>query len=1080
MGGSKLIGMLVRTTSVGAMAMCMATPAWAQVVGGGNDANAPATNAQPGSEGAPRIAQDGSTTTSATDPVEDDIVVTGIRASLNRAIDIKRNSAGIVDAISAEDIGKFPDTNLAESLQRVTGVSINRVNGEGSEVTVRGFGGGNNLVTFNGRQLPAVNVVGAGGDQSVDFAVASGRSFDFGNLASEGVSTLEVYKTGRAAIPTGGIGATINIITRKPLEARDEGLSGSIGVKAVYDRSIENDEDGLNKITPEASGFVSWKNPSETFGAAVFGSYQKRNSTAASATSNAWNIRTIEAARAENIIGPRTVVSGNPPAGSLVAIPNDARYHFSEAQRERINASGVLQFRPVESFTLSADMLYAQNKQNEARQDQTNWLNRPFDAVTFDGNTISTATVISQAIPTTKDTGYEQQFRATKDTLYEYGLNAAWDLSDRFKVVADAQHSKGKSRPDSANGASSTLFSMGAGVVSSQSIDWTTGFPKINETINDNVVTGTRAPGGFNGNRNGVLDVGDLGTQVARTNAATQTQRINQAQLGFGWDLGEGSKFEFGGSYIDSKMRSTRVQQEQVLGDWGISQPGEVEQRAGDLINTFCLVCKFDRYEPGVSGPGLTAFRGNAVDLFNVFSPVYQALADSGALGPNRALRVTGRDDNTVREKVAAAYGQLTWKGQLAERPASLVLGARYERTKVRSVSQLAIPTAIIWTSDNDFTRAVSATLTPVSANGKYNNLLPSVDFQIEPFENVVTRASFSRTIARPGYGDLFVAQTAGAGSRATTYGGQPNGSQGNPDLEPLISDNFDVSAEWYFKPSSFISAGFFEKRVRNFVGTGITTGNLFGLRDATAATGNSRSAIARAALTRLALDQTDVNLFSYTARLVQNNLNVAQTDADIRANSTGTSVNFNYFNQLSDSVDITPDANDPLTTFSITTPVNNREAKIYGGEFAGQVFIAETGFGVAASYTLVRGNVGIDVNAPPTVDQFALLGLSDTAAASLIYDKNGISARVTYNWRDSFLAETGRGGAADRNPVIFKPYGTLDLNVSWTMNDAIALSFEGINLTSTSVRSYGRSENQTFFAQENKPRFLLGARYRF
>jgi TonB-dependent receptor len=88
----------------------------------------------------------------------DEVVVTGIRGSLERAMDIKRDSAGVVDAISAEDMGKFPDTNLAESLQRTTGVSINRVNGEGSEVTVRGFGGGFNLVTFNGRQMPSANV----------------------------------------------------------------------------------------------------------------------------------------------------------------------------------------------------------------------------------------------------------------------------------------------------------------------------------------------------------------------------------------------------------------------------------------------------------------------------------------------------------------------------------------------------------------------------------------------------------------------------------------------------------------------------------------------------------------------------------------------------------------------------------------------------------------------------------------------------------------------------------------------------------------------------------------------------------
>ena len=88
----------------------------------------------------------------------EEVVVTGIRGSLERAMDTKRDASGVVDAISAEDMGKFPDTNLAESLQRITGVSINRVNGEGSEVTVRGFGGNYNLVTLNGRQLPAANV----------------------------------------------------------------------------------------------------------------------------------------------------------------------------------------------------------------------------------------------------------------------------------------------------------------------------------------------------------------------------------------------------------------------------------------------------------------------------------------------------------------------------------------------------------------------------------------------------------------------------------------------------------------------------------------------------------------------------------------------------------------------------------------------------------------------------------------------------------------------------------------------------------------------------------------------------------
>src|SRR5690606_10904521 len=110
---------------------------------------------------------------------ENTIIVTGVRASLNRSIDLKRNSSGVVDGISAEDIGKFPDTNLAESLQRIPGVSIDRVNGEGSKVTVRGFGPGYTLVTLNGRALPTARIASIGQDQTGDFVSGTPRSFEF-------------------------------------------------------------------------------------------------------------------------------------------------------------------------------------------------------------------------------------------------------------------------------------------------------------------------------------------------------------------------------------------------------------------------------------------------------------------------------------------------------------------------------------------------------------------------------------------------------------------------------------------------------------------------------------------------------------------------------------------------------------------------------------------------------------------------------------------------------------------------------------------------------------------------------------
>ena len=165
--------------------------------------------------------------------IEEVIVEGGIRASLKKSMDIKRDTAGVADAISAEDMGKFPDTNLAEALQRVTGVSINRERGEGSKVTVRGFGPEYNMVTLNGRQMPTHS--------------GTSRAYDFADIASEGISAVVVNKTGDATAPSGGIGSTINILTTKPLEA---GTVRSIGVKAVIDTSVETGDE----ISPEIAG----------------------------------------------------------------------------------------------------------------------------------------------------------------------------------------------------------------------------------------------------------------------------------------------------------------------------------------------------------------------------------------------------------------------------------------------------------------------------------------------------------------------------------------------------------------------------------------------------------------------------------------------------------------------------------------------------------------------------------------------------------------------------------------------------------------------------------------------------------
>ncbi|MDB5703644.1 MAG: TonB-dependent receptor [Sphingomonas bacterium] len=1000
----------------------------------------------------------------------DDIVVTGIRASLERSIAIKRDSAGVVDAISAEDIGKFPDTNLAESLQRITGVSINRTNGEGALVTVRGFGPNYNLVTLNGRTLATSIVSVVGGDENADGAQGTSRSFDFSNLASEGVKTLEVYKTGRAAIPSGGIGATINVVSRHPLDGAS-GLSGSIGAKAVYDTSVNGCLDCGSKVTPEVSGVLSYSDPSDTFGISLFGSYQKRNYTSISATSNDWNIIPYSTflsggfARSGGVCPtstptPTCTVVNNAPSNpnTLVAIPNDSRYHYAEGTRQRFNGQAVVQFRPTDSLTLTADALYAQNKQREVRSDLSNWFSRPFDVVTFNGNpTVATATYLHETINGQKDEGFEAQYRAQKSTLQDYGLNAKWDITDTFALNLDGHISKSQSRPDNPNGKSSTLVGMGANVVAAHSVDYTGGIPRQVVTI------------GSAGN--GQLDINDVGSQVGRTFASTQDQTVKEGRADFGWDLGGGSRIDFGGNYRTSDMHQTFLATQQTLGDWGITHPGDVQQLAPGALQAFCLECKFSQYNPGGDPASQLAFRGNAANLYSILSPYYASAGN--------AVGVTANQDNRVKETIWAAYGQVTWKGDLGHMPASMVAGVRYENTKSTSTSLVAVPAAINWVSDNDFTVVISNQNSFLTDQGSYNNLLPSFDFRLEPAKNLVARFSFSRTIARPNYNDLFTATTVGGPPRPINNGGVPSGATGNARLAPLTSDNFDVSLEYYFKPDSYVSVGLFDKRVHNFIGRGQFTTDLFGLRDPSSGAAGTRSGAARTALQGLGADISDVNLFAMTA-LIQATGSVAAATSQFSAhfNPATHTLDDAYVQTINNTLDVNANSTDPLYQFQVTRPINNKDAKIWGVEIAGQYFLGNTGIGVSAAYTMVRGDVGFNIGASPSEDQFALLGLSDTFNATLIYDKNGLSARLAYNWRDKFLSGINRQGS--RNPEFTAPFGQLDMNISYDVTKNISVTLEGINLLEESVRTYARDKTELWYAQELDRRFMLGARFKF
>ena len=396
------------------------------------------------------------------------------------------------------------------------------------------------------------------------------------------------------------------------------------------------------------------------------------------------------------------------------------------------------------------------------------------------------------------------------------------------------------------------------------------------------------------------------------------------------------------------------------------------------------------------------------------------------------------------------------------------------------SANNLLVPTALLWQDDNDFqvVRPDVGNETLIKGDGRYHNMLPNLDFDIALTDSLKGRFSYSKTIARPSYFNLSAGQIPGTPGGSSLVGGfDPPGAQNNPGLLPLESDNFDLSLEYYFSDKGYVSVGAFQKNVENFIGNSVENINLYGIRNQT---GGPRAQQARDYLTDPAhpFPVDDSALFTAIAML-ENPGTFTDEDGVVWE---GGLENYNGSNAqhvaFATQYDILPNAEDPLYTFAVATPVNNKEAKIHGFELAGQYFFGDSGFGVLANYTIVRGDIGYDVTSDPNENQFALLGLSDSANAVLMFEKFGLSARLAYNWRDEYLQNLNVGQW--RNPIFVEAFDQIDLNVGYDITDHFAVSFEAVNLTGEDVRWHGRSDKQMWRLEDLGPRYALGARYKF
>ncbi|MEH6637072.1 MAG: TonB-dependent receptor [Halioglobus sp.] len=981
----------------------------------------------------PAMAQTGGPVVNDSGPLLEEVIVTGIRSSLKAAADLKRDSAGVVDAITAEDMGKFPDTNLAESLQRITGVSIDRVNGEGSKVTVRGFGPDFNAVTLNGRMMPSANLE--------DTSASASRSFDFAQLSSDAVSAVEVYKTGKARLASGGLGSTINIQTLRPLDK--PGLTASLSGGALHDTTNDNGDD----VTPEVSGIYSNSFFDDTVGIAINGSYQERDSGIRTGeTSSGWNTFISDGTEYQDFINP-------PKAGDVVGIPQNFVYTLQDVEQKRTNYQLTLQWEPIENLRATLDYTYSEFEIEQHRQELSAWFGGggaaggEFTVANGVGGVV--APVVFNAVEG-PDSAMAVGDWGRKTENDSTGFNLEWSPTDNLTLALDYHDSTAEAKPKDDRGSNNTVTAASFDRVLT-TMRYNTDMAKmVIGTANGLPPTPDQIIGSGNSFRNSYMK-----TDVEQTRL-DGTFHFDEAFAGL-------ESIDFGLNHADVDNRSAFAAMqggnwgsfgytgESSGGDWNAAAgdgdgnfdnaafsrgnlPGQFDDLGGANVNSWYYDVNYKQFTSDVR-----AFYDNNPQLAG--GQPLNAWADcrDGKLcAPSQYTT-----DRKLTEEQNSAYMQLNFHWDLAGMSTNLALGLRYDDTDVDSNSRAPNYNSLLWLTANELQLQAEGA-TELQGEGGYDYWLPNIDFDIEVIDDVVLRASYSETISRPNYTDLQAGRSVASQARTDA---DSTGFGGDPGLEPFESENFDFSAEWYYAEGSYVSVGYYLKKVDNFIGTGIVNSVVY--PELVQPVSGPRYAQALASVENPG-----------------DNLQILDYYRDQGWVDEVTGVLLNGL-----------DTYDPLS-FALTIPVNSEDAEIDGFELAAQHMFGESGFGFIVNYTTVDGDIDYD-DKQIGVDQFALLGLSDSYNVIAFYDKNGYQARMAYNWRDDFLDATV-GGNNQQEPIYVEDYGQLDLSLSYTWDDRLTVYAEGINLTEEDQRKYGRHRNMVVATIEGGARYSMGVRYKF
>lgn len=735
--------------------------------------------------------------TDAANKASQNIVVVGIRGSLDKSVRVKRDSAVVLDSVNATELGRFPDSDVADSLQHITGITINRTTGgEGQYVSVRGLGSQYNITTLNDRILATDD---------------DGRDFAFDILPSDVISGADVLKSPQAAAVEGSIGGTVNLRSARPFE--HSGFHMAVRAEGNY-----NDMSRYKGY--KLSGFVSDTNRSGTLGALIGVVYSDQKFRTDALNYSTWDPYSPGVWP----VGP--TADSDPPAGAQ-PVNGLCCIQFGSVvdRKKRMALTGTVEWRPTDTLHVTVDGMYTKLNDPQVAYNQSY-----YPDFTYDQNGLpewSNVTVhngfITGFTANNFDPEVVNQTIHRKVNTYLIGGNVKWEPTQQLTIVGDAYRSRAN-RPE---GGLDTFLT--AGLVSPT-------------PYNQNTLTFSANPGQMPNLAITLPDGTDYASALASgaldNNALWSTHYDGlsgysihdtvtgaKADATYAVDSGIFSHIDAGVAYLD-RSKSRR----DISNDWNNGS-----NQYSTLYNTM----------PGQPGPITFASMGqNVISTFNFPNyfagaggsfPTTQVLINADALlaglrsldgTPNYtsgegvynfadtlpAFNATNSyvvGEKTISGYLEASFNGPSWTGNIGLRLVHTQTNAATAINKIVSVTvaDTANPTASAVT---EYTNA-----TPVHASGSYTLPLPAANVNFTLAKNLHLRLAAARTVARPNLNQFAPTETDDTSNQdyVIYY-------DGNANLKPIKAWQADASLEWYYHPNDMLSAALFGKKLKGDITT--------------------------------------------------------------------------------------------------------------------------------------------------------------------------------------------------------------------------------------------------------------------